>query len=930
MLYTNETLSVSALHLAAKVDVQEKTWLPLWVHSMDTCIIAEHLLTEWLPDSTCRLLSENLGTDELLYAVRAAAVLHDIGKASISFQSRITHNLVALRTGLNENGLPLLSDDRILHTKSLHHTAMGEILLLRAGCHLSFAEVIGAHHGRPWAEGEELYDELQAGEWADPRSKYLWGNKEQKAQWQTVQMECIHWMMHTVNCGSADKLPEISQATAMLLTGLVIMADWIASNEDYFPLIDVDALAPLNMENRGDRGWKAVSLPPAWKSCPYERPEDLFFLQFGFAPNTMQQAMIHVIEESKEPGLIILEAPMGLGKTEAALMAANMNTNRGAGGIFFGLPTQATANAVFDRVVQWAESQPSENQISIRLAHGMADYHKEYRDLMAGSSTASIEADGETDTLVVHEWFRGSKQALLADFVVGTVDQVLMASLKQKHIMLRHLGLSGKTVIIDECHAYDAYMSQYLEETLRWLGYYRTPVVMLSATLPADRRGAFMAAYLNLSSRNTKKLQNETWFRSQAYPSITWTDGGNVHHTGIELHGSKKHITMHRLIHGDSMESQTEAVTAVLKKVLSEGGCAAIVLNTVRRAQYFADQLRRNFGQDPAFQKTEILLVHARFVMEDRLRHEEELLRRAGKRSGRAERDRFIVVGSQVIEQSLDFDVDVMVTDLCPMDLLMQRMGRLHRHSQHDAIRPESLRDPACYVLCTGENMDRSAEYVYGKYLLMRTSHFLPETIIMPDDISRLVKEVYDDTKPLSGELPGYAQAEDEFRRKKEELKRKATAFRIHAPDTPSFGQLLEGSIPPDEDHARAQVRDGEMGMDVLLLKRTGSGDLAPVSEEERDTFWRQDVCPSVAECYRILSQRISLPAGFIQSLLRKMTWDELQNAVAVPQVWEKSPWLKRSHMLVLDDRLEMILCGHILHYSKEDGLKWEMENMEV
>lgn len=176
---------------------------------------------------------------------------------------------------------------------------------------------------------------------------------------------------------------------------------------------------------------------------------------------------------------------MGIGKTEAALAATEILASRfGYGGMFFGLPTQATANGIFDRIHSWASG--TDDIHSLRLAHGMTDMNDEYCEMFHGR--ASDISDDDNDNIMVHTWFEGRKQALLSEFVVATVDQFLMASLKQKHVMLRHLGLAGKTVIIDECHAYDRYMYVYLENSLRWMAAYNVPVIILSATLPPDKR----------------------------------------------------------------------------------------------------------------------------------------------------------------------------------------------------------------------------------------------------------------------------------------------------------------------------------------------------------------------------------------------------------------------------------------------------------
>lgn len=917
--------------LVAKQNSEEEKWLPLWVHSIDTCGVADRLYNDWLPESTRRALTGEMTDEAFRYVIRAAAALHDLGKATALFQTRITEHCPPLQQRLTAEGLGLLtaSDQGSLHGE-LAHGAAGEVLLLMSRCPLSFAEVIGAHHGCPWPEGVSLADELQEESlWPDIRAKSLWGSKAQRENWRTVQKECRHWMLDLADYASLEELPDVPQPMAMLLSSMVIIADWISSNESYFPLIPLETDDPGDMAARLERGWQEIALPSAWKPCSSKDLDTLCLEQFKFPANAVQRAMLTAVQDSAQPGLMILEAPMGLGKTEAALLTANLLSQRGAGGIFFGLPTQATANAIFSRLVQWRKTQPDTNQHSIRLAHGMAELNEDYQSLMAGSQVSNVEEDGEQESrLVVHEWFRGRKQALLADFVVGTVDQALMAALKQKHVMLRHLGLCGKVVVIDECHAYDAYMNQYLEAALRWLGSYRTPVILLSATLPKARRAGFLAAYLNQSSRARSLLVNEPWYHSTAYPALTWTDGSAVRQLPLPYDRQSREVALVRLTHADLIEEQVQAVVETLRDALRDGGCAAVILNTVQRAQYFYQVLKRTLKS--AYPDLTILLLHSRFIMPDRLVHENKLLELMGKKSDKEHRNRVVVIGTQVIEQSLDFDADVMISDLCPMDFLLQRIGRLHRHSLHDEIRPENLRQPRCYVLCAEGALDRGAKAVYGEYLLMRTRALLPEAVRLPGDIARLVNTVYDENFPLPQTPEGYDRAKQKDELKRSQLMNQAKQFCLHNPDGEFCRLLSDGSIPPDDEHARAQVRAGDLSVDALLLARLPSGELSLLPHQRKGEAWGTEECPSQKDARKLLPQRINLTSGLLQALLQEMTWDDLMAALALPDAWAASPLLKHARLLVLDEQSRVTLGGFTLTYSEEIGLQWEKEGDEA
>ncbi len=246
---------------------------------------------------------------------------------------------------------------------------------------------------------------------------------------------------------------------------------------------------------------------------------------------------------------------------------------------------------------------------------------------------------------MVHQWFRGNKQGLLADFVIGTVDQLLMAALQKKHVMLRHLGLAGKVVVIDECHAYDAYMNCYLDRALTWLGRYKVPVILLSATLPAKRRVELVRAYLN-----GRTAPDGPWQTCRGYPLLTWTDGKRVEQTTIPLEAEPRRV--------ETFPLTEEQLTDTLRSALREGGCAGVIVNTVKKAQAIAARLRAELPE------YEVVVFHAQFLMPDRAAKEEALMKRIGKHSTPEQRDKLIVVGTQVLEQSLDIDLDFLVTEL--------------------------------------------------------------------------------------------------------------------------------------------------------------------------------------------------------------------------------------------------------------------------
>ena len=879
--------SREARAIAAKMPEDGADWLPLLVHAADTAGVMLHLYENWLNEAGRQALADGLAPEEMRRLCRWLGFAHDLGKCTPAFQHKITEKNRSLRAELEQIGLSMPKNTANISLSP--HALAGAALLLRAGENDALAAVIAAHHGKPWA------GQFQ---WEDQFSSYgnnYDGNRNARESWRRVQREYMAAARRESGYAANEALPELSLAAQMLCTGLLIMADWIASNTDYFPLLP-RGIDTADIPARLQAALARLALPPAWAAAPIEDSVCLCQTRFGFAPNAVQMCMIDAVRRSRDPGILILEAPMGIGKTEAALLTAESIAGRG---IFFGLPTQATADGIFSRVEQWGQSQAEGNRATIRLAHGMAALNREYARL--------VDIDGESGVFV-HEWMRGRKQALLSDFVVGTVDQALMAALCQKHVMLRHLGLCGKVVVIDECHAYDTHMNCYLQRMLRWLGAYRVPVIMLSATLPYARRAELVDAYLG------KCGADGVWRTSQAYPLLTWTDGKMVKQQAIPLPLDPRPVEIERMTAAETVEEQALMLAKCLQTELAEGGCAAVVVNTVHRAQQMARILAQEVPQ------AHVMLLHAQFLMEDRKEREQALLQCVGKHSKERTRNGLIVVGTQVIEQSLDIDLDLLITDLCPMDLLLQRIGRLHRHRAHDSMRPERLRKARCLVIGAEGVLERGACAVYGEYLLMRTRALLPDIVRLPEDISPLVQAVYDADTPLPAYPAGYEKAQEQERLHQSKLRQKAQTFLLKEPNSSldlTISEMMEVDVPPDDAHARAAVRSGDPGIEVLMLVRATDGSIRRVPWRAKGECWRVEEKPDEGHCRAIATQRIRLP-GFLSR--SKAVWEDLESRQGELAAWRESPWLRSEQLLLLDESLCVKLGGFAMRYTREWG----------
>lgn len=913
--------------MAKKSRETEEGWLPLWMHLRDTAGIMKKLAARWVPESVCSAVG--LDYEQFLAAAVFAAATHDLGKSTAFFQNFITKSCPEKLEELHDRGFAI----RGVYPKSkrISHAYAGQWILQSDTTgfqiHESLAMVVGAHHGRPIDGGAvdllRFYPFHIYGTETDRNIKKLW-----KEVWQDL----IDQAVELSGVKSVSELPALSANGQVLLSGLLIAADWIASNTAYFPLISPDDYGDEGMyPGRVQKGWEKVDFPEGWHSGIYSMDEEMFQERFGFTPNEVQKCMLEAANNTENPGIFILEAQMGSGKTEAALGAAEVFACRKqAGGIFFGLPTQAASNGLFERLYAWAQRVSEDTVNAIKLAHCAAEFQEEYRQLLlkgqAEGNEDRVEDDPEQDGLEVHSWFQGSKRALLSEFVIGTVDQFLMASLRRKHFMLRHLGLAGKVVVIDECHSYDAYMCVYLERSIEWMAAYGVPVILLSATLSKERREALAESYVKSYSKyylgKRKPEVTYEWLAGKedaGYPLLTWTEGETVRQKKIE-----------QIVPGKTVKiTYTDSISDMVRRLderMAEGGCACVIANTVKCAQQIYDECRQRMRD------MNIILYHAQYTMPDRIKKEKHLLKNMGKLSGNRERHRLIVIGTQVLEQSLDYDADIMVTQLCPMDLLLQRIGRLHRHEKRNGnkenySRPAGLQEPECMILRdNGELYDSGTGKIYKDYLLMRTAQLLPDVIKIPDDISFLVQKVYNQEDDLEMNGERYEKAAEEYRNLLQTKRKNAKDYVLKkAVSRSGLKGMLDNEEKSSEKLAEASVRDGTGTIEVLLMKKDRDGKIRFVTEDGEEHFGLlASEVPDNEEGRKIAMQRLRLPYVFgLGSVKREIIKELEEKNRRELSAWQLSPWLKGELILLLDQDNQGELNHYKLSYSLEKGLEY-------
>jgi len=918
------SLSDRAKSLWAKASNEEgsESWLPLVIHMSDSANVARSLWREWVPCSTKKLIVRDISglaeEDDLFeYGEKLLVFLaasHDIGKATPAFQNsqslRHTNSGLALeRRGAIENA-GLRFYDNLLPPNRIHHSLASEMILEKNESNRfdrSVAIVLGGHHGRPPSKSDQ--EIIQR---TDSYHSYT-GFKDKA--WCNVQEELLEYAA-SLSDSSLSKLHrvKIPITAQVILTGLVIMADWIASDESRFPYIEEPYCTKDALVGRASHAWEELKLPKKWEAGDYWRSYDLFKERFNISARPVQRTVEQVAKNLETPGIMIIEAPMGEGKTEAALVAAEIFAEKlGMGGLFFALPTQATADGIFTRIKDWIDSASEYDEYrSLFLAHGKSAFNKEYSQIKRHTNNVyGIDNTGRSkDHVVTREWFEGRKKGLLSDFVIGTVDQVLMCGLRQKHQAMRHLALANKVVIVDEVHAYDAYMGSYLVKALQWLGAYNVPVILLSATLPQSRREDLIYAYLNVSLEEENPQPPESWVSNRSYPIVTFTDNRDVKQASADISSRNRTVEVIKIT-DDSLYDMLDDLTA-------GGGYVGIIVNTVKKAQIIAKVLAEKYGEESTY------ILHSHFISIDRT-HREKEVREILSKKRRAPPHRAFVVGTQVMEQSLDLDFDLLITDLCPMDLLLQRIGRLHRH---DRSRPEKLKEPRCFVLDPEDgSFDGGSEAIYLKYHLMTARHLLPKSISLPGDICDLVQSAYcsDGIDVPSEKWGEYQEAKKMMISRLNEKEDKATAFQIKEPKQGMYGLIgwLDRGKEDNEKVGEATVRDTDGSLEVIFIQeRNKKFFMLPLDDEmggkEIPNVPSQDVCFTLAGCKAALPRTLSAPWQ-LEKTIRALEEDNIVRGL--PKNWQESSWLAGELFLVLDENNTAVLCGKKLTYSNKFGL---------
>jgi CRISPR-associated endonuclease/helicase Cas3 len=798
---------------------------PVICHLADTAAVAMEIVRNRLSPVAVETLETGLGLsgESLIKCCGFLAGSHDLGKVSPAFQFQVDPVGKILAGGtlydLWHHVNPVTRQVKAPHGVVTAKT-LPEFLIERnmdKSLAKRLAAIVGGHHGF-FPSAKEIKD----------LNEVLAGANEGNT-WRKFSREIFNQLEAFVELQAQDFPTRCDNAAAMILAGLTTVSDWIASNSDKetgFPYASDEPFEEYKLEL--PKKAKQALDKIGWMRLPTEQPllfTDLF--KEISEPRALQKAAIASTEKLATPCLILVEASMGEGKTEAALyLADHLQHQSSTGGFYIGLPTQATSNAMWNRVRKFLGQRYPEETINLTLSHAAAALKDDYQ-----SSICRLDqVYDEEGKVIAGEWHTARKRTLLSPYGVGTIDQALMGAVRSKHQFVRLFGLAGRTVILDEIHAYDLYTSTLLERFLEWLALLGSPVIALSATLPTETRRRLINAYAQGCGYAEPEMP------VAEYPRLTMFTPQGLTVTPFK---ASPHVT--RSLHLQWV-NEPDWISA-LQDQLTDGGCAAIICSTVNRAQEVFQQLQ----DSSSFAADELGLFHGRFLFIDRERIEKECLARFGKPTDPETRRprRYILVATQVIEQSLDLDFDLMISDLAPIDLLLQRSGRLHRHEDR-TDRPPRLLQPTLWLI--SPKLDNSGHadfgdsgFIYDPHVLLRTWLTLRHQtrVQLPEQMDELIESVYDKNiapeemlesvhrEDWQASLAKYLGDESQDRAKADDVKLPpGCQGEIKPSEFTRMGEI-------DDDNAIAKVtRLGRESVTTIFLQQNAKGLVLPNTQE--------------------------------------------------------------------------------------------------
>ncbi len=887
-----ESISMSIpnhYQLWAKTGEIEGEFHPLVYHMLDVASVALYLWDAALTGALQKELAQGfaLSQTECRITLAFLAGLHDIGKASPGFQKKYPAGIPELkRAGFG-------FDERPGRTPAPHGAVSAWWLegYLKSEFGVTpesaknIARVLGGHHGI-WVSASQVL------------TPALGRSDKGGESWEAARQNLTRELEAILSPPRRISLPDEIERKNSLLTlvsGLVSVADWIGSMSNFFPYRRNDIPASQYAEMALRQAEQALH-ELGWMGWTPKGETIRFDTAFNFSPRPLQKAAIAGSQKAQPPAMLILEAPTGIGKTEAALYMADIWLQGWGGrGLYIAMPTQATSNQMFSRVVRYLRQRYPSELVNVHLINGQARFNREMQALEM-QSIADDERDKSQGQVAAMGWFLPRKRSLLAPFGVGTVDQSLMSVLQTRHFFVRLFGLGGKVVVFDEVHAYDTYMSVLFFRLLAWLRVIGASVIILTATLPATTRKQMVCAYLGVKDIELEEAD---------FPRLTVVDKTIVETIPLPAPEEKPF----RL---EWIGNQAENILGCLKEKLGEGGCAAVICNRVDRAQEIYQAIRDAQLLDPQ----NLLLFHARFPFAWREAIEKRVLEMFSPQGERPQKA--VVVATQVIEQSLDLDFDLIISDMAPADLILQRAGRLHRHRQNDALRPRPLRELSLVIasptLEAGFPTFGADAFIYEKYILTKSWMCLKsrKEIRPITETRNIIEEVYGEPGALEG---GLKEAWDKMVRDRE---REINLARNKLVGSPLDERLLESmNLGLEEDNPaihqafQAMTRLVEPGVEIICLHRVGEE--IYLEPDGGGEAIRLEQAPKGETIEELLKRSVSIHHRGIVEYFRDRE---------APKGWKRLAALKHHLPVVFSDGVYRCEgTGYLLKINRESGV---------
>lgn len=772
-----------------KADSATNRWHPLVYHMLDVAAVARKTISSNIV--FCRNWSDQLDLkhEELLDIIAWIAAIHDLGKFASDFQCKIpelSEKLIGIRKtnriGESHPASAWLLWNRIIRKAMIQNHGIKEKLTsyILSEYFNSIEPLLTAsfgHHGAPSKEPQDhsplileaLYPKNTSSSALELIKLFLGVFPGAKKIFEDPEAVC--------------KKQDVFRAFSFPLSGLIITADWTASDPNNFffeyDMGDLQIENKLNtdgilryykkslkqaeqvIERQGIKSSKPATLGDPWRV--------LFDDLQKYKPSPLQQTVLDH-NFSNDPSLFIIEDIAGAGKTEAALILISRLMQGGmADGFYFGLPTMATSNGMYPRIAKLYEKLFDEKEKpSLILAHGASALHEDFqKSILPEHVNENIDLEHNeknksdnqlTSSAACRQWLADrSKKVFLAQVGVGSIDQAMLAVIYSRHFSLRMYGLGSRILIIDEVHAYDVYMQKIIQNLLQFQASQGKSVILLSATLPAYLKHNLSQSYLSglQNENNSNKCSiienSEIVDKKESdvpYPLMTVIQKDRIDPIPVQARSDNCRTVSLNFI---GIEDE---VYTFIENASNSGKCIVWIRNTVGDVQNAYASLAQRISSD------KLLMFHSRFAMRHRQDIEDKVLSIFGSDSNEKQRKGQVLIASQVVEQSLDLDFDEMIIDLCPIDLVIQRVGRLRRHNRDatgNKINSSDQRGQAILNIF-GPDPDRvddknwykdhfpGASYVYDNPgILWRTASILKESgeIRIPDKLRFLVEMVY-------------------------------------------------------------------------------------------------------------------------------------------------------------------------------------------